>query len=71
MSKTPKLQDNILNKLIKNDIKTKIFLINGFQLEGIIKGFDNFTIILNDGKNNKMIFKHAISTVSPKEDVGL
>ena len=71
MPKTPKLQNKLLNKLIKNDIKTKIFLINGFQLEGIIKGFDNFTIILNDGKNNKMIFKHAISTVSPKEDVGL
>jgi host factor-I protein len=40
-------------------------LTNGFQLKGQVKGFDNFTIILdNDGKQ-VLVYKHAVSTISP------
>jgi len=59
------LQDSFLNQVRKENLPVTIFLVNGFQLKGTIKGFDNFTVILeNDGKQ-MMIYKHAVSTISP------
>jgi len=47
-----------------------IYLINGFQLRGIVKGFDNFTVVLeNETKQQQLIYKHAISTISPVKPV--
>ncbi|TDT61530.1 RNA chaperone Hfq [Fonticella tunisiensis] len=63
------LQDVFLNQARKNRISVTIHLINGFQLKGFVKGFDNFTIILdNDGKQ-VMIYKHAVSTITPLKPV--
>ncbi|HAG09512.1 MAG TPA: RNA chaperone Hfq, partial [Desulfotomaculum sp.] len=45
------LQDAFLNQIRKENISVTIFLVNGFQLKGMVKGFDNFTIILeSEGK---------------------
>ena len=45
--------------------------MNGFQMRGTITGFDAFTVVLTaDGKQN-LIYKHAISTVSPAQVVDL
>ncbi len=63
------LQNNILNKVRKKKIPVIIYLMNGFQLKGIVTGFDNFTIILNSNGNNKLIYKHAISTIEPQEKI--
>ena len=42
-----------------------IYLVNGFQIRGLVRGFDNFTIIIeNDGKQ-QLVYKHAVSTISP------
>ncbi len=63
------LQDAFLNALRKDRIPVTIYLVNGFQYRGIIKGFDNFTIFLeNDGRQN-MIYKHAVSSVNPVRTV--
>lgn len=63
------LQDVFLNQARKNRIPATIHLVNGFQLKGYVKGFDNFTIILDcDGKQT-MIYKHAVSTVTPLKAV--
>ncbi len=63
------LQDAFLNALRKDRIPVTIYLVNGFQYRGIVKGFDNFTIILeNDGRQN-MLYKHAISSVNPVRPV--
>lgn len=63
------LQDVFLNQARKNRISVAIHLVNGFQLKGFVKGFDNFTIILdNDGKQ-VMIYKHAVSTITPAAPV--
>lgn len=63
------LQDVFLNQARKNKIGVSIHLANGFQLKGFVKGFDNFTIILDcDGKQT-MIYKHAVSTVTPGKPV--
>lgn len=69
--KSVNLQDMYLNQLRKNSVFVTVFLLNGFQLKGTIKSFDNFTILLEaDGKQN-LIFKHAISTFSPSKAIEL
>lgn len=63
------LQDVFLNQSRKNKIIVTIHLVNGFQLKGIVKGFDNFTIILDSEGKQTMIYKHAVSTVTPFKPV--
>ncbi|MBE0467233.1 MAG: RNA chaperone Hfq [Candidatus Desulforudis sp.] len=70
MSKTQiNLQDAFLNQLRKENIPVTIFLVNGFQLKGTVRGFDNFTVILDSDGKQLMVYKHAISTVSPVRPV--
>jgi len=63
------LQDVFLNQLRKDYVPVTIHLVNGFQLKGIIKGFDNFVVILESEGKQMMIYKHAISTVTPSRPV--
>ena len=65
MSDTINLQDAILTEVCKERVPVTLFLMNGFQLRGIITGFDSFVVVLvTDGKQ-QMIYKHAISTLAP------
>lgn len=70
MNKTSNnLQDVFLNQARKNKIQVSVHILNGFQIKGLVKGFDNFTVILEvDGKQT-MVYKHAISTVTPAKPV--
>lgn len=63
------LQDAFLNQVRKENIPVTIFLINGFQLKGNVKGFDNFTVILEVDRKQQLIYKHAISTIAPLKNV--
>ncbi|MCG9966589.1 RNA chaperone Hfq [Pelotomaculum terephthalicicum JT] len=63
------LQDAFLNQCRKENIPVTIFLVNGFQLKGMVRGFDNFTVILESDGKQKMVYKHAISTVEPFKPV--
>ena len=65
MSDTINLQDAILNEVRRDKVPVTLFLMNGFQLRGVITGFDSFVVVLvTDGKQ-QMIYKHAISTLAP------
>ena len=65
MSEQLNLQDAILNEVKNEKIPVTLFLMNGFQLRGVITGFDSFVVVLvSDGKQ-QMIYKHAISTLAP------
>ena len=65
MSETTNLQEAILNEVRRDHVPVTLFLMNGFQLRGVITGFDNFVVVLvTDGKQ-QMIYKHAISTLAP------
>ncbi len=59
------LQDAFLNQVRKENIPVTMFLVNGFQLRGLVKGFDNFTVILDSDGKQQMVYKHAVSTISP------
>uniref|UniRef100_A0A7C2EI82 RNA-binding protein Hfq n=1 Tax=Ammonifex degensii TaxID=42838 RepID=A0A7C2EI82_9THEO len=63
------LQDAFLNQVRKESIPVTIFLVNGFQLKGTVRGFDNFTVILESEGRQMMVYKHAISTISPVRPV--
>jgi host factor-I protein len=65
------LQDRLLNFLRKKRIEAKVYLVNGFQVKGFIKSFDNYTVLIESGKQQNMVYKHAISTVIPLEYVKL
>ena len=69
MQKTQNLQDLFLNQVRKEKLAVTMFLMNGFQLRGIIRGFDGFTVILDSEGKQQMIYKHAISTVVPVKPV--
>jgi host factor-I protein len=62
------LQDLFLNQLRKDRIPVVMFLTNGVRLKGIIKGFDNFVVLLKD-VTDQLIYKHAISTIVPEKNV--
>ena len=63
------LQDSILNQVRKENIQVSIHLVNGFQLKGMVKGFDNFTVILDSMGRQQLVYKHAVSTISPVANI--
>lgn len=65
------LQDVFLNQVRKEHIAVTIYLTNGFQLKGLVKGFDNFTVVLDSDGRQQLVYKHAISTISPMKIVNL
>ncbi|MFX3636654.1 MAG: RNA chaperone Hfq [Candidatus Pristimantibacillus sp.] len=71
MNKSINIQDTFLNQLRKENIPVTVFLMNGFQIRGVIKAFDNFTIIIDSEGRQQMVYKHAISTFTPQRNVSL
>ena len=65
MSEQMNLQDAILNEVRREKIPLTLFLMNGFQLRGVITGFDSFVVLLVTEGKQMMIYKHAISTLAP------
>jgi len=62
------LQDAYLNQLRKEKTPVVIYLTNGVRLKGIIKGFDNFVIVVKENTQS-LIYKHAISTILPEREI--
>ena len=58
------VQDAFLNTIRKDRINVTIYLIGGVKLTGKIRSFDKFSVVLESGNLEQLIFKHAISTVS-------
>ena len=65
MSAEFNLQDAVLNEVRKERVPVTLFLMNGFQLRGIITGYDSFVVVLVTDGRQQMIYKHAISTLAP------
>ena len=71
MAKEDTMQDRFLRQLSLERIPVTLFLVNGFQIRGVVTGSDSFYVfMLSDGKQ-EMIYKHAISTIMPAEPVKL
>ena len=65
MSELVNLQDAILREVRLTRLPVTMFLMNGFQLRGVVTGYDNFVVVLNTDGKQQMIYKHAISTLVP------
>ena len=65
------LQDIFLTKAKRDRVPATLFLMNGFQLRGVITGFDAFVVVLDSDGKQQVIYKHAISTVAPMRPVDL
>lgn len=69
MKQSINIQDQFLNQLRKDSTSVTVFLLNGFQLRGQIKGFDNFTVLFESEGKQQLVYKHAISTFAPQRNV--
>ena len=66
------LQDLFLNNARKEKIPVTIYLMNGVQVKGYVKGFDSYIILLEgDNRQQNMIYKHAVSTILPAKSINL
>ncbi|MDD3766671.1 MAG: RNA chaperone Hfq [Eubacteriales bacterium] len=63
------LQEVFLNQARKERLIVTIFLTNGFQFKGIVKGFDNFTVVIDCDGKQQLVYKHAISTIVPSKTI--
>lgn len=62
MNTTENIQDKFLGQFKADQTKVVVFLVNGFQMKGIIEDYDNYLVyLLSQGKQH-LIYKHAIST---------
>ena len=71
MQKTQNLQHVFLNQLRRDRLSVTVFLLNGFQMHGIIRSFDGFTVVLDTDGKQQLIYKHAISTIIPPKPLSL
>ena len=71
MQKTNNLQEIFLTQLRRERRPVTMFLMNGFQMRGIITGFDAFVVVLDSDGRQQIIYKHAISTIAPVRSVDL
>ena len=71
MQKTQNLQEGFLNRVRTERVGVTVFLVNGFQMRGTVRGFDNFVVLLESEGKQQVIYKHAISTIVPLKTVNL
>ena len=69
MKNVQKLQDSFLNEARKTHISVTIFLTNGVQIKGVVRGFDQYVVMLDVSGKQNMIYKHAISTIIPQDNL--
>ena len=71
MKKNTNLQDAFLTKARRQNVPLTVFLVNGFQMRGTVRGFDPFVVVLDSEGRQQMIYKHAISTIAPTQAIDL
>ena len=63
------IQDAFLNRARQDRVPVTMFLMNGFQMRGEIRGFDSYIVMVESDGKQQMIYKHAISTIAPSRAV--
>jgi host factor-I protein len=71
MEKTKNLQDIFLGRARTEKLPVTVFLMNGFQLRGVVRGFDSFTVVVDTDGKQQLIYKHAISTIIQPHPIDL
>ena len=71
MKKIANLQDLFLLTARRERMSVTVFLVNGFQMRGVVTGFDSFVVVLESDGKQQMLYKHAISTIVPLRPISL
>ena len=71
MKKIANLQDLFLLSARRARVPVTVFLVNGFQMRGVVTGFDSFVVMLESDGKQQMLYKHAISTIVPVSPMDL
>ena len=64
-------QETFLLRARRESVPVTMFLMNGFQMRGVIRGFDAFVVVLESEGRQQLIYKHAISTIAPLRSIPL
>ena len=71
MKQSVNYQDLFLSQARRDRVPLVVFLVNGFQMRGVLAGFDSFVILLNTDGKQQMVYKHAVSTIVPEHPLSL
>lgn len=71
VGKQPNIQDAFLASARRTAVRVTLFLMNGYQLRGVITAFDPYVVVVNSDGKQQVIYKHAISTIAPEQTVEL
>ena len=71
MKQSVNYQDLFLAQARRDRVPLVVFLVNGFQMRGVLTGFDSFVILLNTDGKQQMVYKHAVSTIVPEHPLPL
>ncbi len=71
MQKSNHIQNLFLSRICRQKVHVTMFLMNGYQLRGTVAGFDQFVVVLMSDNKQQVIYKHAISTITPERPVSL
>lgn len=66
---TVNLQDAFLNQVRIAQTPVTVYLTGGHQLRGLIRGFDTFVLVMDIAGKDSIVYKHAITTITPKDPV--
>ena len=65
------LQDTYLAEVRRQNVAVTVFLMNGVQLHGNVRGYDAFTLVLEYERRLHLVYKHAVSTITPQTPLAL
>ena len=71
VTKQPNVQDTFLCAARRLAARVTVFLMNGYQLRGIITAFDSYVVVVVSDGRQQVIYKHAISTIAPEHPLEL
>ena len=66
----PNIQDAFLNFARRERLIVTIRMMDGQQLEGRIRNFDRFALIVEQNGTDHMLFKHAIASIKSPRSAG-
>ena len=71
VGKQPNFQDAFLASARRTSVRVTLFLMNGYQLRGVITAYDPYVVVVNSDGKQQIIYKHAISTIAPERNLEL
>lgn len=67
----PNVQDTFLSGLRRTATPVTVFLMNGYQMRGVVHCFDAYVVVLMSDNKQQVVYKHAISTIAPERPIRL